>query len=295
MSTAGLTFPEGVIAATLTPMHRDLSADIDMLVGHVRFLLENGCNGIALLGTTGEANSFSSTERKAILEGILLGGISPDKIVVGTGCCSFPETVELTNHAMSHGVGGVLMLPPFYYKQIDDDGLFEYFKLVLQKVDRVGLHIYLYNFPKLSGIAYTPALIGRLIDRYPAQIAGIKDSSGDFSNMSALARSFPEFRVYTGTEKFLLDLLNEGGAGTISATVNIYSNLAAEVYSKWQEGSKEASELQKKLTTRRTALDGIPFVPLLKAIIARRSGNDQWLHLRPPHHLFEPHVIGEFS
>ncbi|HMB92887.1 MAG TPA: dihydrodipicolinate synthase family protein, partial [Rhodothermales bacterium] len=144
-----ITLPDGVYAACLTPLHDDLRIDHETLAGHARWLLTNGCDGLILLGTTGEANSFSIAERMALLEGIIEAGLPPSRLMVGTGCCAVPDTVALTKHAMAHGVGGVLMLPPFYYKQASDDGIFAAFEQVIQQVGEATLQVYLYHFPRM--------------------------------------------------------------------------------------------------------------------------------------------------
>lgn len=273
--------PRGVFAATLTPMDEDLRVDNALLAAHCKWLLAHGANGIALAGTTGEANSLSVNEKIQMLDDLLARGIPADKVIMGTGCCAIPDTVALTRHAVSRGVAGVLMLPPFYYKGVADDGLFASFAEVIERVGADDLRIYLYHFPKMSMVPLGLALIGRLLKAYPAQIAGIKDSSGDWANMEAMTRTFPGFDVFAGSEAFLLDILQAGGVGCISASVNITSPLAGEVYSAWQEPA--ANGLQAKLTAVRHACQAYPFIPTLKGLMHQRSGHVGWQYMRPPH------------
>ncbi|MEM8485945.1 MAG: dihydrodipicolinate synthase family protein [Bacteroidota bacterium] len=273
--------PQGVFAATLTPMDEDYNVDIALLAAHCKWLLAHGTNGIVLSGTTGEANSLSVDEKMKVLDGLLAQGIPASKLIVGTGCCAFPDTVALTRHAVAQGVAGVLMLPPFYYKGVSDAGLFASFSEVITRVGADDLRIYLYHFPKMSMVPFSLDLISQLLMAYPAQIAGIKDSSGDWGNMSAMVREFPGFDVFAGSEAFLLDILQEGGVGCISASVNITSPLAGDVYQHWQDAS--ANGLQAKLTAVRHAFQAYPFIPTLKGIMHQRSGHASWQAMRPPH------------
>lgn len=273
--------PRGVFAATLTPMDEDLRVDIALLAAHCKWLLAHGANGIALAGTTGEANSLGVNEKIEMLDALLARGIPAEKLIVGTGCCAIPDSVALTSHAVARGVAGVLMLPPFYYKGVADDGLFASFSEVIQRVGSADLRIYLYHFPKMSSVPLSLDLIARLLKAYPDQIAGIKDSSGDWANMEAMTRAFPDFGVFAGSEAFLLDILQAGGVGCISASVNITSPLAGEVYRHWQEPA--ANGLQAKLTAVRHAFQSYPFIPALKGIMQQRSGYAGWQYMRPPH------------
>jgi len=276
--------PSGVYTANLTPLKQDLSINYKLLVKHCKWLLKNGSTGIALLGTTGEANSFSSKERKQILEKTIAGGIPAKKLMVGTGCCSLPETLSLTKHATKLGVGGVLVLPPFYYKQVEQQGIFNYFDALVQKVNDKRLRIYLYHIPKMSGLPFSIPLIGQLHSKYPKTIVGIKDSNGDFSNMEAMVKAFPDFQVFAGTEKYLLDILKIGGAGCISATCNVTVPLAGEVYKIWK-AKKSAEKQNDYLVKVRTSFEGFPFSGALKTYLAEISNNPKWLPVRPPNEI----------
>ena len=280
-NTSGSEFPKGVAAAALTPMKADFSVDHERLVAHCRWLLDEGCNGIALMGTTGEANSLDAAERMALLEAVVEAGIAKHRLMVGTGCCSFPETVALTRHALELGVHNVLMLPPFYYKKVSDDGLFASFAHVIEQVGDDNLRLYLYHFPNMSSIPLSFGLIERLLERYPGVVAGIKDSSRDWQHSAAMIERFPGFRVYPGTEQFLLNALRAGGPGCISATTNVTGSLAARVYASRNAAGVDA--LQGHLTEMRLALQEYPAVPALKALIASYYGDEAWTHVRPPH------------
>lgn len=279
LSTA--TFPKGVYTAALTPLNKDQSINYDLLVAHCQHLLDEGSQGIALLGTTGEANSFSLEERRSILEKTLAGGIPPEKLMVGTGCCSLPETINLTRQALQHQVKGVLVLPPFYYKQVTQNGLLNYFESFIEQVNDDRLRIYLYHIPKMSGLPFSIPLIKQLKSKYPAIIAGIKDSNGDFENMKAMVEQIPDFQVFAGTERYLLDVLKIGGAGCISATANVTIPLAAQVFKTWKS-NQPTEALQDHLVKVRTAFEGLPFTGALKSYLANTTDDYRWTGVRPP-------------
>ena len=272
--------PDGVLTAVLTPMDSNLNADHTALSRHIKWLLQRGNNGIALLGTTGEANSFSVEERLRILEAVLEDGIDPGKLLLGTGCCAITDTVTLTRHAHEHGVNNILLLPPFYYKQINDAGLEKYFSILLDKVGAQSIQIYLYHFPKLTGVNFSHKLIEKFISRYPDNIVGMKDSGGDWSHMEEILKAFPGYQLYAGSEKYLLPVLNAGGAGCISASANLTSPEAAIVYNAWKKGSGEPE--QARLSELREALEQYPAIGTLKYVFAKLSGNQDWLNIRPP-------------
>ena len=275
--------PNGVYVAALTPLQHDLAPDVKMLAQHCRHLLEQGAQGLALMGTTGEANSFNVEERINLIEGLLSHGIDARQIMLGTGCCSYVDTVKLTRHAVAQGIKSILLLPPFYYKQIDDEGLLNYFFRVVEEVSEPGLEIYLYHFPKMTGLSLSHALLEKLLLRYPRNFVGMKDSGGDFNHMKSIAENFSGFKVFAGTEKYLLDVLRLGGAGCISATANVTIAKCMEVFNHWQDPL--ADTLQAELTDERNIFEGLPFIGILKQYMAHQSANPQWLHVRPPNGL----------
>jgi len=275
--------PGGVFAAALTPLNPDLSINRAALVGHCRWLLENGCDGLAVLGTTGEANSFSVEERIDVLDTVIAGGVPADTLIPGTGCCSIPDTVALTRHAVESGAAGVLMLPPFYYKGVSDDGLFAAYSEVIDRVGDDRLRVYLYHFPQMSATPISYDLIERLLTRYPGVIAGMKDSSGDYANMAGAAKRFPGFGVLSGSDEFLSPLLRDGGVGCITAVANIAGNLAADVYAAWRSNDGTAMDAaQQKLNAVREAACAYPLSAGLKDIMAGHTGDKSWRTVRPP-------------
>ena len=272
----------GVNAAVLTAMKPDLSPDGDRMAAHCRWLLGNGCNGLGVLGTTGEANSFGLHERKAILEGLIARGVPTGVLMPGTGCASLTDTVELTRHARDQGCRGALLLPPFYYKGVPDDGLFAYFSEVVQRTGG-GISLYLYNFPQQSALPFSLALIERLLKAFPGTIRGVKDSSGDYANMQAMVRAFAAdgFEVYSGSDEFLQRILAEGGAGCITAAGNANSRWGGIVYAR--RTGPEADAAQAVLNATRRAATSVPLIPGLREIIARATGDAKWRTIRPPH------------
>ena len=273
----------GVLAAVLTPLDDQLAPDHALLLRHCRWLLANGCSGLSVLGTTGEANSFSVGERLRLLDALAEGGLPGSALLPGTGTCAVPDTVRLTRKAIEIGAGAVLMLPPFYYKNVSDDGIFAAYAQVIEQVGDAALKICLYHFPQMSGVPLGPALIERLLARYPGTIAGVKDSSGDGAGMVETARRFPELSVLTGSDAFLFGLLENGGAGCITACCNIAGRLAADVLQSWQRGEREAAiRNQERLDGVRAAVSAYPMTAALKALLLRHTGLPHWRNIRPP-------------
>lgn len=273
----------GVLAAALTPFDERLAPDHGLLVRHCRWLLEHGCDGLAVLGTTGEANSLSLEERLALLGALAEAGIPGHRLLAGTGCCAIPDTVRLTAEAIAIGAGGVLMLPPFYYKQVSDDGLFAAYAEVIERVGDARLRIYLYNFPQMAGVRLRIALIERLVQRYPGTIAGIKDSSGELDGMLEYVRNFSGLCVLSGSDEFLLPLLDGGGAGCITAVCNVASPLAADVLASWRQGDRAgATRSHERLNAVRRVLSAYPLSAALKEVMTRHTGDSRWRNIRPP-------------
>jgi 4-hydroxy-tetrahydrodipicolinate synthase len=270
----------GILVPVLTPFRTDLSPDADAFVTHCRWLLNKGADGLAVFGTTSEANSIGLEERMALLENLIDSGISPSVLMPGTGTSALTDTVRLTEHAVEHGCAGVLMLPPFYYKAIDDDGLFASYSEVIQRVGSAALQIYLYHIPPISQIHLSPKLIGRLLNTYEDTIVGLKDSSGDWSNTETILREYPTLATFCGSEVFLLETLRRGGAGSITATANVNVAAIRKIFERWQEG--DANKLQKEINSVRKVFEEYPLIPSLKAVTAKFYGSSDWCKVRPP-------------
>jgi len=271
----------GVNAAVLTPMRDDLSPDLDRLAARCRWLRANGTDGLAVLGTTGEGNSLGIEERLDLLHGLVEHGIQGQRLLPGVGTTAIPDTVRLMLGAEKIGCPGVLVLPPFYYKNPSEDGLFAYFSEV---INRAGsrTHIYLYHIPAQSSIPFTLSLVGRLLKAFPKTIKGIKDSSGDLANTLAYVEHFAKdgFEVYCGDDAALHDVLKAGGAGCITGAANITCAENARVCA--NVGTPEGDAAQTRLSALRKVIAGAPLIPGLKALVARHTGERAWNNMRPP-------------
>ncbi len=272
----------GLWAPACTPLDRDLAPDAVRYVTHVKRLLDEGCHGVGLFGTTGEATSFSVAERQALLEAVLEAGVDAGRLMVGSGCCALSDTLALSAHAAGLGCKNLLMLPPFYYKDMSDEGLFASFAAVIDRVADPALGVYLYHFPRLSQTPITLGLVERLLAAYPQTIKGIKDSSGDPNSGKGFIAAFPGLDVFPGTEAIMLDLLEAGAAGCISASANVNAPAIRQVYDAFRAGTPEARSLQEGITAVRMVLQAAPMISTLKQILARRLGDPAWLTLRPP-------------
>ena len=272
----------GVWSAALTPLTSDLSIDYAGLLGYANFLLKRGCHGIGLFGTTGEANSFALQERMNGLESLLNGGISPNCIMVGTGCCALPDTVALTQHAVAHGVHRILLLPPFYYKNVNDEGLFNSFAEIIERTASTTLELYLYHFPAMSQTPISVSLISKLRESFPKLIAGVKDSSGNLDHSLELASEFPDLSIFPGNEAYLLAALEGGCAGVISATANANSQGIRDVFNGWLNRNAQTVNLQEHAFAIREVFGRHPLVSALKQYASWQFSDDSWLRLRPP-------------
>jgi 4-hydroxy-tetrahydrodipicolinate synthase len=256
-------------------------AELDVLAEHCRWLLDSGCEGIVLLGTTGEANSFTVAERQSILEGVLARGIAPARLIIGTGCCAAGDTVTLTKHALANGVARVLMLPPFYYKNVDELGVIEAYSRTIETVGDDTLRLYLYQIPQLTGVSLGPAVIEGLVEAYPDVMAGIKDSSGDWSGIAQLCARFGEsIDVLVGSERYLIPALRAGASGCVTASANAHPAMISKLYRERDRAS--AAALQEEVAAARVALEAYPMIAALKEITAQRTGTALWRNLRPP-------------
>jgi 4-hydroxy-tetrahydrodipicolinate synthase len=270
----------GVLVPVLTPFTPTGEPDAGRFVAFCRWLLDQGAGGLAIFGTTSEANSMSPAERMELLDRLIEAGIPAAKLMPGTGACAMTDAATLVRHAVGHGCGGVLMLPPFYYKGVSDDGIFTFISSVIDKVGSPALRLFLYHIPPMAVVGFSLDLVGRLIAAYPQTVVGLKDSSGDWSNTAALLERFPGFAVFPGSEVFLLDGLRKGAVGCITASGNVNVPAIKKVYDNWRGPQAEA--LQAEITTLRNALQAYPMVPALKRIVAHYHDDPSWAAARPP-------------
>jgi 4-hydroxy-tetrahydrodipicolinate synthase len=276
------TQPSGILSPALTAFTDRLEIDTERTIAHFQWLLGYGCDALVLFGTTSEANSLSVEERTSFLERAVSAGIDPKKLLPGTGCCSLPDSLALTKHAVGLGCPGVLMLPPFYYKAVSDEGMFRYFANLIERVGDARLRIYLYHIPPISQVPISLAVIERLTAEFPSIVVGIKDSSGDWEHTRQVIERFAPsgFRVFPGSELHLLPALRAGGKGCISAFANINPALLQKVFQNWQ--GPEADTLQKEAERQGRTLRKYPVIPALKAILAEFRKDPGWENIRPP-------------
>ena len=272
---------KGVLSPVVTPFKADLSPDPDRFVRQCRWLLSQNV-GLAVFGTNSEANSLSIEEKIELLDRLVAAGLDPARMMPGTGHCALTDSVRMTAHAMKLGCGGVLMLPPFYYKGVSDDGLFRSFAEVIERVGESRLRVYVYHIPPVSQVPITPGLVERLLKAYPTQTAGMKDSGGDWKNTQAFLDAFARsgFDVFAGSETFLLQNMRHGGAGCISATANVNPGPIARLFDTWQD--TDADTQQSRLDEIRGTFARFPMIPALKAAIAHYGGDPTWTTVRPP-------------
>ena len=271
----------GVWAPCLTPINEDYSIDCSKLHDHIEWLLSNGCTGVALFGTTGEAASFSAAERTEALEKIVKSGIAPDRLMIGNGFTSISDTVKVTNHALELGCEKVLMIPPFFFKDLSTEGIAVSYRYVLDQVNSSNLKVILYNFPQMSTVPITHELIDRLIESHDELIVGLKDSSGDWNSVEGFIQNFPKLSVFPGSDLHLLQGLKVGGVGTITATADINPQGIRRVYDLWAE-DEDAEEAQSRADMIREIVFQYPLAAALKAIHSVFRSDPQWRMVRPP-------------
>ena len=270
----------GVLTPVITPFSATLEPDPDRLLTQCQWLLSQHV-GLAVFGTNSEANSLSVGEKADLLSALIDGGIPGERLMPGTGCCALSDSVELTRHAVELGCGGVLMLPPFYYKGVSDDGLYRSYAEVIERIGDAALKIYVYHIPPVAQVGLSLDLIERLVKDYPGTVVGIKDSSGDWDyTRSILDRQWDDFHVFAGAETFLLANMRHGGAGCISATANVNPGGIHKLYETWQQDDADAQ--QAELDALRAIFMKYPMIPALKATVARFTADPPWKSVRPP-------------
>jgi len=272
----------GVIAAVATAVDETGAPDITRSTKLARFLLDTGCDGLNVLGTTGEATSFSLEQRKAVMSAYKAAGLPLDRLMVGTGAAATADAVALTRHAAELGFAGALILPPFYYKGVPDDGLAAYIATIVNATSYQPIPIYLYHFPSQSGLPWHVKLIARLLEAHPGRIVGLKDSSGDMPYAREAAGVQQGFKVFPSTEACLIEARTGIFAGCISATANLNADLCQQA---WASGDSAA---QDSAVTIRKLFDGKPLVPGIKSTLAHIHSDAAWARVAPPLAPFTP-------
>lgn len=267
----------GLWCAMLTPIDSSGGVDHGLLVAHARSLLDRGVDGVAPFGTTGEGQSFSMAERLAGIDALLAAGIPRERVVAATGCAALPETIVLTRHGVQSGCKACLVLPPFFWKDVTDDGLFAWYAQVIEAVGDSRLRVYLYHIPQISGTPLSVDLVARLAAAFPGIIAGVKDSAGDWANTQALLARVPQLAILVGHEPHLPRLLRAGGAGTICGVANLFPALVRALLSP----NVAPTDLQRVVTFIEIAFRQ-PFLASFKAILAEQTRNPGWQAVRAP-------------
>lgn len=271
----------GLWPPAATPFAADFSVDRPAFLAHCRALLDDGADGLAILGTTSEANSLSLSERIGLMQALIDGGIAARRLLPGTGACAVPDAVELSRQATHAGCAGVLLLPPFFYKGVPNAGLLDYVSQVVENVGDSRLRVYLYHIPQMAGAGWSLDLIGLLREAFPEVVVGLKDSSGDWRNTRAIIEAFPGFAVFPASESFMSDAIPLGAAGCISATANVNAGGIARLIAALRAG-KDAAAAQASAAAVREAVSAFPLVPAVKTVLAARYGKADWCRMRPP-------------
>ena len=267
----------GLWCAMLTPLDPAGGVDHGMLVAHAKSLLARGVDGVAPFGTTGEGQSFSVAEREAGIDALLAGGIPGERLVAASGCAALPETIALTRHGVQAGCAACLVLPPFFWKDASDEGLFAWYAQVIEAVGDARLRVYLYHIPQVSGTPLSVDLIARLAAAFPGIIAGVKDSAGNWDNTQALLDRVPQLAILVGHEPHLPRLLRAGGAGTICGVANVFPELVRALFSPDVTPADE----QRVVTFIEIAFRQ-PFLAGFKALLAEQTRNPAWRSVRAP-------------
>ena len=282
-TTAGTVAPQfkgAVIAPMLTPFNANLSADAALFVTHGKRLLDAGCAALAPFGTTGEANSLGMAERMALLEALIGSGVPANRLIPGTGLTSVADTATLCRHATELGVAAVMVLPPFYYKAVSDEGIYRYFAKLIEAMAPGRTQIYLYHIPQVAGAGFSLALVQRLAQDFPGIVIGIKDSSGDWNNTEALLRSVADFTVFPGNELRLVRAMSAGAAGCITATANVNASSIAALAA--QHDTADAEKREAAVDRYRLVIQAAGPIPAMKAMLAARDHHPNWALVRPP-------------
>ena len=274
----------GVFCASATPILQDGTPDHTTFATHAKALIAEGCDGIALLGTTGEANSFSIAQRQALLDKLIAAGLDPQRLLPGTSQTNVADTVTLMRHAVDAGVKATVVLPPFYYKGVSDEGLFRFYAEAIEGVGSNDLRVVLYHIPPIAQVGLSVELVGRLLEAFPGVVVGIKDSSGKLESMQQFASSFADFSVLAGADPFMLPLLRSGGAGCITSSSNLIGKHLRVVFDHAHvpEDAALVDKAQARINVWRDLSNAYVQLPTIKAMLAKRRNHPGWTRVRPP-------------
>lgn len=269
---------DGIYAAVLTPMRSDLSCDNQKLISHCLDLIQLGCTGVALFGTTGEGPSFSLNERIDTLRELISGGLDPKKIIVANGSSGIQDTIELGKEVVEQGCACLLIAPPSFYKNITDAGVVSFYRTVIRGIADQNLRVILYHIPQFSGVSISLGAIEALRREFPETVIGIKESEGNLSFTKTILKTLPGFKVFVGNEGQIIEAVHLGGAGAICGIANLYPELICSLY---RQAQKNQAPNPIEIEAVFKALQGIPFIPAAKSLMEKRQGNI-WREVRPP-------------
>lgn len=265
----------GVIAAAATPITQNLEPDLPRFVALCRRLLDNGCDALNICGTTGEATSLTVAQRIAVMDAAA-ADLPLDRLMVGTGAASLGDAIALTKHAAERGFAAALVIPPFYYKQVPDEGIVSLFASLVTATSQKPVPLYLYNLPALSGVPYTPSMVKRLMAEFGDRIAGLKDSSGNLDYAREIVALSPDLRVFPSNEAILLKARAGEFAGCISASANVNSEYCGRAFHTGDEKALEAANKIRALVSRKA------LIPSVKAVLALKMNDPAFEAVLPP-------------
>ena len=279
---------QGLWPATLTPVTTDGTLDTARAIAHTKRMLAAGCDGIALFGTTGEGPAFTNAERKGLLEAVLASGVRTDQIIVTTSASALADAIDLGRHASALGCHRQLFMPPFYFRQPRDVGIVEAVSQVVRGIDDTGLQMLLYHIPQLSSVEFDHRSIATLVQRFPNQVIGVKDSSGSLEHGLAMARAFPALSIMIGSESHVAAIMQAGAAGSVNGLTNVAPGLMRRIVSAPTKVSPDDEKLVHALLALLGVLPGMPFVSVYKTMLAEQCGDDAWLNVRAPLSMLDP-------
>ena len=274
----------GVFSAALTPIKQDLSINQDLYLRHCQYLMRQGHDGIAIFGTTGEANSFSIQEKKNNLEYLLSNRIDPKILIPGTGSSSLKDAIDMTKHAVDHKVRAVLLLPPFYYKNVSEEGIVNYYRYIIEGVGKNDMHYILYHIPQNSYVPISFKIIEILLKLYPNNVIGLKDSAGDTDRMLKIIKYFNNFAVFCGHDSLALNVCKRGGAGAITAGTNVCGKLLSFIIKNYKKENeiRNFAEMQKLLQQIRQVITSHEPISLMKSYFSIVDNIPEWNNVLPP-------------
>lgn len=285
---------QGIWPAMLTPLDAQLNIDHPKLAAHALSLIGAGCGGVTIFGTTGEGPSFSFQERKQAVEQLITNGVPAERIMVSTSCAAVTETLELTRHAVDLGVHGCLVLPPFFFKGISDEGILNGYVQIIESVNRKDWRLYLYHIPQVIGVNLSHGVIAELLKRYPGIIAGIKDSSCDRTHSVALAQAFmPPLTVYVGFEPDLPTMGPLGSTGAISGLANFMPRIVHRMV--LESTAPGTAHDAQRVQTILDLLKPHSLMPALKSVMATLHNDPSWLRVRAPLVAMTPEAHAAFA